>query len=130
MDSQEFAYFRQKLNKTQKQMGQLLGISIKAIHSYEQGWRSIPAYIERQIYFLLSQKLGLTESREPCWAVKKCPEERKAECPAWEFKSGQLCWFINGTICNGTARRNWQEKIKICRSCKVLKSLLEAVENE
>jgi hypothetical protein len=33
MDSKEFIYFRKKLNKTQKQMAQLLGTSLKAIHS-------------------------------------------------------------------------------------------------
>jgi DNA-binding XRE family transcriptional regulator len=35
MDSKEFSYIRQKLNKTQKQMAQLLGTSAKAVHSYE-----------------------------------------------------------------------------------------------
>ena len=38
MDSKEFKKLREKLKKTQKQMAQLLGVSIKAIHSYEQGW--------------------------------------------------------------------------------------------
>ena len=45
MDSKEFSYIRQKLNKTQKQMAQLLGTSIKAVTSYEQGWRTVPAYV-------------------------------------------------------------------------------------
>jgi DNA-binding XRE family transcriptional regulator len=31
MDSNEFIYFRKKLDKTKKQMAQLLGTSIKAI---------------------------------------------------------------------------------------------------
>ena len=47
MNSKEFIYFRKKLNKTQKQMAQLLGTSLKAIHSYEQGWRSVPPSAER-----------------------------------------------------------------------------------
>ena len=51
MDSKEFCYIRKKLNKTQKQMAQLLGTSVKAVHSYEQGWRKVPAYVERQIFF-------------------------------------------------------------------------------
>ncbi|MCK5723736.1 MAG: transcriptional regulator, partial [Gammaproteobacteria bacterium] len=38
MNSKEFVAIRKRLNKTQKQMAQLLGSSIKAIHSYEQGW--------------------------------------------------------------------------------------------
>ena len=52
MDSKEFSYIRQKLNKTQKQMAQLLGTSLKAVHSYEQGWRSIPAHVELCLAFI------------------------------------------------------------------------------
>lgn len=49
MDKAEFKLLRKKLNKTQKQMAQLLGVSIKAIHSYEQGWRTVPGAVERQV---------------------------------------------------------------------------------
>ncbi|MBW1725430.1 MAG: helix-turn-helix transcriptional regulator, partial [Deltaproteobacteria bacterium] len=49
MDRKEFRYFRKKLGKTQLQMAQLLGVSLKAVHSYEQGWRSVPSYVERQV---------------------------------------------------------------------------------
>ena len=119
MNSREFIYFRKKLNKTQRQMAQLLGTSLKAIHSYEQGWRSVPPSAERQIYFLVSRKAENRKSRKPCWVIKKCSPKQKAQCPAWEFKAGKLCWFINGTICEGSAQKNWQEKMKICRSCEV-----------
>ncbi|MGB5991268.1 MAG: helix-turn-helix transcriptional regulator, partial [Desulfobacterales bacterium] len=37
MDSKEFKKWREKLNKTQKEIAQLLGVSVKAVHSYEQG---------------------------------------------------------------------------------------------
>ncbi|MBT4364728.1 MAG: helix-turn-helix transcriptional regulator [Desulfobacteraceae bacterium] len=124
MDKSEFASFRKKLKKTQTQMAQLLGISIKAIHSYEQGWRKIPPHIERQILFLLSNIRGSENSTKSCWIIKKCPKEKKTQCPAWEFQSGKLCWFISGTICSGTAHKTWQDKIKICRECEVLSSLL------
>jgi DNA-binding XRE family transcriptional regulator len=52
MESSEFKELRAKLDKTQAQMAQLLGVSLKAVHSYEQGWRSVPAAVERQMYFL------------------------------------------------------------------------------
>ena len=55
MEKSEFKFFRNKLNKTQKQMAELLGTSLKAIHSYEQGWRTVPVYVERQVYFLVSR---------------------------------------------------------------------------
>jgi transcriptional regulator with XRE-family HTH domain len=37
MDSKEFTYMRKRLNKTQKEIAEILGTSIKAVHSYEQG---------------------------------------------------------------------------------------------
>ena len=119
MDSKEFIHYRKKLNKTQKQMAQLLGTSLKAIHSYEQGWRSIPPSAERQMLFLVSRIAENRKRRKPCWAIKKCSPEQKAQCPAWEFKVGDLCWFINGTICEGAVQKSWKEKMKICRSCEV-----------
>ena len=118
VDTKKFVAIRKRLNKTQKQMAQLLGTSVKAIHSYEQGWRSIPIHAERQIYFLLSRINGSTENPVPCWVKKKCPFEQKSQCPAWEFQVGDLCWFINGTICEGIVHKDWREKIKICKSCK------------
>jgi len=118
MDRSEFVKIRKKLGRTQKQMGELLGVSIKAIHSYEQGWRSIPASVERQILFLLLWlKRGETE-RKNCWDIKKCSAKRKSRCPAWEFQAGELCWFINGTLCEGKPRKNWNEKMRICRTCE------------
>ncbi len=124
MDSEAFLQARKKLGKTQKQLAELLGTSLKAVHSYEQGWRSVPAHVERQLFFLVSRTGGSHKERKPCWTIKKCPPERKRECPAWEFRAGRLCWFINGTICEGVVQKDWPEKMKICRSCEVLSSLL------
>ena len=124
MDSTEFIYFREKLNKTQKQMAQLQGAALRTIQSYEQGRRSVPPHVERLIFFLVSRIPENRGRRKPCWAVKKCSPEQKAKCPAWEFKVGDLCWFINGTICEGEAQKNWKEKMRICRSCDVFSYLL------
>jgi len=124
MDRKEFTHFRKSLNKTQKQLAELLGTSLKAVHSYEQGWRAVPGYIERQSLFLVSMKLRTSKWNKSCWTIKKCPLEQRKRCPAWEFQAGDLCWFINGTICEGTVQRNWNEKMSICRSCEVLQPLL------
>ena len=124
MNSELFVQYRKELHKTQKQMAELLGTSIKAVHSYEQGWRSIPPHVERQVYFLLSRRPELTAKIKNCWTVRKCPKERKQNCPAYEFNSGRLCWLINGTICEGAVHKNWAEKMEICRKCEVLKNIL------
>ena len=124
MEKSDFKLFRKKLDKTQKQMAELLGTSLKAIHSYEQGWRTVPVHVERQVYFLLSRLAQKNRATRACWVIKKCSHERKQRCPAWEFSSGDLCWFINGTICEGTVQKDWKEKMKICRSCEVFNSML------
>jgi DNA-binding XRE family transcriptional regulator len=48
MNKKEIALIRSQVGKTQKQMAQLLGISIKSLQSFEQGWRRVPVHIERQ----------------------------------------------------------------------------------
>jgi DNA-binding transcriptional regulator YiaG len=124
MDSEEFKKIRKKMNKTQKELSMLLGVSLKAIHSYEQGWRSIPTHVERQLLFLVSRMRGAQSIKKACWVLKQCPPEQKKQCPAWEFQAGKMCWFISGTICEGEAQKDWTEKMKICRSCEVFKTLL------
>jgi DNA-binding XRE family transcriptional regulator len=121
MDKVEFKQFRKQLNKTQKEMAQLLGVSIKAIHSYEQGWRTVPGAVERQLLFLASRLKSNSRKKKACWTLKKCPPNQKKSCPAWEFNAGKFCWFINGTICSGTSHGSWKEKMNICRTCEVFR---------
>ena len=56
MNKKEFSQIRRNLGKTQKQMAQLLGTSLKAIQSFEQGWREIPLPVERQALFPMALK--------------------------------------------------------------------------
>ncbi len=77
MDSKEFAVFRKKLDKTQKAMANLLGVSIKAIHSYEQGWRTIPPHVERQMFFLMARKRGIAKSAKTVLDGQKMPSKTK-----------------------------------------------------
>jgi len=121
MDNNEFAATRKLLKKTQKALAGLLGISLKAVSSYEQGWRSIPFHVERQLIFLVVRKGQKETDRENCWDLRHCPDEKKLRCPAWEFNSGKLCWFINGTICESSPQKNWETKLDICKKCIVLK---------
>ena len=58
MDQKEFHSLRKKLQKTQKQMAQLLGTSLKAVQSLEQGWRKVPVHVDRQSLFLQALKRG------------------------------------------------------------------------
>jgi len=123
LTKEEFSIARKKLGKTQKVLAELLGMSLKTIHSYEQGWRTVPAHIERQLYFLLINQRGRKNKLTPCWEKKMC--NCKEECPAWEFQSGHLCWFVCGTKCDCTQHTSQKEKIEICKKCDIFLSLLE-----
>ena len=128
MDHKEFGSLRQKLQKTQKQMAELLGASLKAVQSFEQGWRKVPAHIERQVLFLMCTKQGIPRNPRPCWDIRDCSPENRESCPAWEFNVGDLCWFINGTICQGKAQGSWVKKMKVCRHCKVFSQTMEGLD--
>ena len=119
MKKAEFSKIRQHFGKSQRQIAQLLGVSLKAVQSFEQGWRDIPVHIERQLLFLFALKQNSDKKVKPCWAALKCSKEIRENCPAWEFKAGQYCWCISGTICQGKVQTSWQNKMKICRRCEV-----------
>jgi len=124
MNSKEFSQIRKLLRKTQKQLARQLCISTKAVQSYEQGWRRIPSYHEQQMLLLLFLKSSSNRNIQPCWEVTDCPGKWKDNCIVWELKSSYFCWLINGTFCQGVLHKSWDEKIKMCRECKVLKSVL------
>jgi DNA-binding XRE family transcriptional regulator len=125
MNRHEFAAIRRYLDKTQSQVAGLLGTSLKAVQSFEQGWRKVPVHIERQILFILAQSYSLLSGRrQNCWSARSCPKQTRAKCPAWEFKLGHLCWFVNGTICHGEEQESWEKKMKTCRKCDVFNSMV------
>ena len=124
MKREELSKIRRHLEKTQSEMARLLGTSLKAIQSFEQGWRNVPVHTERQALFLLFLKKSPHKKNRACWVIRKCPMETRQNCPAWELRAGNLCWFINGTICQGQVQENWQKKMKICRQCKVFGTML------
>jgi len=130
MTREEFSRARKILGKTQRELAQLLGTSLKAVHSYEQGWRNIPLHVERQLYFLLFNQRGTPTNKKSCWSISHCPPERKHSCPAWEFNAGNLCWFISGTICQGTAQKSWKEKMEICKNCGVLNGIMQKLSDQ
>jgi DNA-binding XRE family transcriptional regulator len=125
LNQNEFGFLRKKLGKTQKQMAELLGISIKAIQSFEQGWRKVPLHIERQVFFLMAAKVQNSGNSRPCWKIRGCSPKDRNLCPAWEFQVGNLCWFINGTICQGKSRGKWSQKMAFCKKCEVFISFAD-----
>ena len=127
MESKEFSLIRHYLGKTQKQLAILLCVSTKAIQSFEEGWRHIPPYAERELLFLLFLKRPVDEKAMPCWETLNCSLEWRIHCSAWEYDAPYLCWFINGTFCHGKYQDSWQEKVKLCRQCEVFQLMIPSL---
>ncbi len=128
MDKAAFAVTRSLLGKSQRELAELLGLSLKAVESYEQGWRSVPSNVERMLYYLLfklNQKAF--EAEDPCWAAMSCSEERRGHCVAYVAQEGHFCWFFTGGLCASAKASGEGERH--CYRCAVfirLKALAEA----
>jgi hypothetical protein len=128
LDGSEVARIRRALEKTQVEIAHLLGVSTKAVQSFEQGWRPVPGHVERQLLLLLYLNRGPANDTQTCWHTKRCPPEIKESCVAWQVGAGHLCWFITGCYCEGRLQENWQKKMELCRRCDVFRSMVPALE--
>ena len=116
---------RKVLGKSQSDMSDLLGISTRAVQSYEQGWRPTPAHVQQMAGLLLYlnwRKEGNTAA--PCWKARRCPSETRARCPAYQYKAGDLCWLIAAKQRAGAKQPSWKANMANCRKCAVMKDWL------
>ena len=128
MDRAGFARARVLLGKSQRDLARLLGISLKAVESYEQGWRNVPSNIERMLYFLLfklNEKSFAQES--PCWSTKSCSDASRKECVAYVTGEGHFCWFFTGGLCASAKASGIGERY--CYTCKVFSRINTLVES-
>ena len=132
MDGPAFAALRRALGKSQRELAALLGLSPKAVESYEQGWRKVPAHVER-VLFLLLFKLGEDDSAmlAPCWEMQDCPEATRERCVAYAAKEGRYCWFFTGRLCarapGSAAAKDARGRLGGCYSCPVFSRRLAAI---
>ena len=127
MDHLSFARARALLGKSQKSLATLLGVSLKAVESYEQGWRKVPSNVERILYFLLFKLNQQSFASEiPCWNRSSCPEEARRDCVAFLSGEGHFCWFFTGGLC-ASARASGEGE-RYCYSCTIFTNLKTRVE--
>ncbi|GEM_PF-1109192 len=134
MSGGDFARLRASLGKSQRELAELLGLSQKAVESYEQGWRNVPSHVERLLYFLLFKlNEDEIEAQEPCWTSKNCPEDLRTKCVAYVAKEGRFCWFFTGRLCAGV-KGSVSDDAKAgeaedeCYTCEVFTKMLSKVE--
>jgi DNA-binding XRE family transcriptional regulator len=119
---------RQALGKTQGEMARLLSVSTRAIQSYEQGWRPVPAHVRKMALFLLCVNRRHKGRVVPCWQIRKCSPRDRAACPAYQLREGELCWLVTGDACPLADSLSSEEKAERCATCPVLMERLRGAE--
>jgi DNA-binding transcriptional regulator YiaG len=127
MDGRAFARCRALMKRSQRELADILGVSLKAVESYEQGWRRVPANIERILYFLLFKlNEASMEGEEPCWVLRSCSEADRKGCAAYLAREGHYCWFFTGRLCAACKKSGG---IETCYSCEVFARLYARIDD-
>lgn len=114
---------RAVLNRTQAELAGALGVSAKAVQSYEQGWRAVPARVLIQLLVLLALYRRQTMADVPCWEIRRCASSQRDVCPSFSFGRGQFCWMIGVKVCKpggGSA----SARVQKCMVCPVVQRLM------
>lgn len=90
---------RQVIGHTQAELGATLGVSAKAVQSWEQGWREVPDRVMTQLLVLLALYRRRTMEEVPCWEVRHCPPGSRDRCSAFAIGRGQFCFYIGSKEC-------------------------------
>lgn len=116
-------HIREIMERTQAELATALGVSVKAVQSYEQGWRRVPVRVMIQLLVLLALYRKRSMDDVPCWEIRQCDASRRDTCPSFTVGRGQFCWFIGTQECRraGTGKKG---PILPCMDCMVVKRLL------
>jgi len=116
-------HIRKILGRTQTELANALGISEKAVQSYEQGWRDVPVRVVIQLLVLLALYRKQTLDDVPCWEIRKCLQAHRDRCTSFTVGRGQFCWFIGSKDCRPPEPET-PDSILPCMDCPVVQRLL------
>jgi len=126
--AQTLKNIRATLGRTQAELANALGVSVKAVQSYEQGWRTVPTRVLIQLVVLLALYRKHNMDDVPCWEIRHCPREMRDTCSAFTIGKGQFCWFVGNKDCRPPAVTEVGDALP-CMSCPVIQRLLKGPSN-
>lgn len=111
------------LGRTQAELADALGVSDKAVQSYEQGWRDVPVRVMIQLLVLLALYRRETLDDVPCWEIRRCRPDQRDRCAGFTVGRGQFCWFIGDRKCRPPVA-DLPDAPFPCMGCPVVRRLL------
>jgi len=113
---------RKSLGKSQTEFAGLIGRSVRALQSYEQGWRDVPEHVQRTAALLVYLHGRKTPSDvKPCWEIRRCKPKERETCPVYELRAGYLCWLLSSQCSAGSKKTGHIA----CGDCAVMKARLQ-----
>ena len=122
--SQVVKRLRRVLGVTQTELADALGISAKAVQSYEQGWRDTPLRIVKQLLTLVAMNKEDAKNGKPCWIVRECEPKAVETCPANKITHGRYCWAVASKAC-AEYHGDPDPTVLGCLDCDVVKQFLK-----
>jgi DNA-binding XRE family transcriptional regulator len=116
------AAVRKSLAMTQAEFAGVLGVSVRAVQSYEQGWRVIPTATILHMFALLASIRRRDLGEVPCWVLKGCSDSARADCRSHCLNGGLFCWLVAGNVF-GKGSEEPCGPLK-CIDCAVIRRLL------
>lgn len=112
---------REQLGISQSGLAKLLGVSTRAVQSYEQGWRRVPVHVQKSAallcYLQRRRELGAPPS---CWEAMACEPAMRDGCPVYRLRAGDLCWLVHGQNCPERNGGSWENEIAACETCPAM----------
>ena len=118
-----FRALRECLGMTQAGASRSLGISTKAVESYEQGWRRVPEHALRHLLTLLALRQRYEWNGVPCWEQMHCDESLRHQCTSFRISGGRFCWLVASNDCQRSRQGNVKGVLN-CLNCPVLRRYL------
>jgi DNA-binding XRE family transcriptional regulator len=113
------------LGLSQAKFARLLGVSARAIQSYEQGWRNMPRPLVAHVMTVLAIYCDHPAQSPSCWSLTGCPEEARSRCTAFTLGRGHFCWLLTGTTCGKSEKTACASGSQPCIGCVVIKKMLD-----
>jgi DNA-binding transcriptional regulator YiaG len=118
-----FVAMRTRLGLTQAEAARMLGISRKAVESYEQGWRSVPRSVFNELITILAVRNTGGSGARPCWQIVRCSPAARSQCLAFRVTQGRLCWVVGQATCERAVRAG-PHGLAACLECPVVRRLM------
>ncbi|MFO1522672.1 MAG: hypothetical protein U1F77_10655 [Kiritimatiellia bacterium] len=119
-----FHCLREAMGWTRQETASILGLSRKAVESYELAWRKVPDRVWKQALTVAAIQRKYPLGTQPCWELTHCRDEVRESCLCRKLTDGRFCW-MTVTKCCRLSLRGEEMGFKQCLSCPVVRQFVQ-----